>query len=186
MSERKVISVHTEDVVNLDSSEESGFIRLSNGSEVSIDFRTVTRLFNLLEAKKKAGDWRPSSLEKKKQLGNTVRYGTTVRPIHDALVKGLSISITGERATRGSVADITMQLIEKHFSEKYEMPFYLLEEVLEESGVLEKIEREEEDKAKPVYYPLSEEVVEAVVRDYKARLVGFNYGGGDENKPSTL
>lgn len=124
--------------------------------------------------------------KKKKQLGNTVRYGTTVTPFQDALVKGLSISVTGERATRGSIADFTMQLIEKHFSEKYEMPFYLLQEVLTEAGVLEKIEREEEDKAKPVYYPLSEEVVEAVVKDYKARVVGFNYGGGDENKPSTL
>lgn len=124
--------------------------------------------------------------EKKKQLGNTVRYGTTVTPFQDALVKGLSISITGERATRGSIADFTMQLIEKHFAEKYEMPFYLLQDVLTEAGVLEKIEREEEDKAKPVYYPLSEEVIEAVVQDYKTRLVAFNYGGGDENKPSTL
>ena len=124
--------------------------------------------------------------EKKKQLGNTVRYGTTVTPFQDALVKGLSVSVTGERATRGSIADFTMQLIEKHFSEKYEMPFYLLQEVLTEAGVLEKIEREEGDKAKPVYYPLSEEVVEAVVKDYKARLVVFNYGGEDENKPSTL
>ena len=118
--------------------------------------------------------------EKKKQLGNTVRYGTTVTPFQDALVKGLSISVTGERATRGSIADFTMQLIEKHYSEKYKMPFYLLQEVLTEAGVLEKIEREEEDKAKPVYYPLSEEVVEAVVKDYKARVMEFNYGERDE------
>lgn len=128
--------------------------------------------------------------EKKKQLGNTVRYGTTVTPFQDALVKGLSISVTGERATRGSIADFTMQLIEKHFSEKYEMPFYLLQEVLTEAGVLEKIDRSEEEeekiKNKPVYYPLDEEVVEAVVKDYKSRLMAFNYGGGDENKPSTL
>ena len=124
--------------------------------------------------------------EKKKQLGNTVRYGTTVRPIHDALIKGLSISVTGEKATRGSVADVTMEMIEHKFSTRFGMPFYLLEEVLTEAGVLEKIEREEEDKAKPVYYPLSEEVVEAVVKDYKARVVRFNYGGGDENKPSTI
>ena len=115
--------------------------------------------------------------EKKKQLGNTVRYGTTVTPIQDALVKGLSISVTGERASRGSIADFTMQLIEKHFVEKYEMPFYLLQEILIESGVLEKVERAEEDKAKPVYYPLSEDVVQAVVDDYRARLVGFAYGG---------
>ena len=119
-------------------------------------------------------------IEKKKQLGNTVRYGTTVTPVQDALVKGLSISVTGERASRGSIAVFTMQLIEKHFVEKYEMPFYLLQEILIESGVLEKIERAEEDKAKPVYYPLSEDVVQAVVEDYRARLVGFAYGGRDE------
>lgn len=124
--------------------------------------------------------------EKKKQLGNTVRYGTTVTPFQDALVKGLSISVTGERATRGSIADFTMQLIEKHFSEKYEMPFYLLQEVLTEAGVLETIDRDVEDKAKPVYYPLDEEVVKAVIKDYKTRLMEFNYGGGDENASSAI
>jgi hypothetical protein len=72
-----------------------------------------------------------------------------------------------------------MMLIDKHFEERFGLPMLLLQEVLEESGIMEKIPQDDSSvkNAKPKYYPQTEDVIQAVVDDYKKRnLVAFMYG----------
>jgi hypothetical protein len=123
-------------------------------------------------------------VERKKQKGNTVHFSTTVTPLHLALVQGLVVSqlspLIGTRVARGSLAEYLMPLIERDFSAKYGLPFYLLKEILEESGVLEEMDIPEGKQDRGKLYPLEHTVVQAVVDAYNQKLISFNYGEGQE------
>jgi hypothetical protein len=121
-----------------------------------------------------------------KQRGNNVHFGTTVTAMQYFLVQSRANSVTsptlGTRSPRGTLSEFTMMLIDKHFEERFGLPMLLLQEVLEESGVMEKIPQDDSSvkNAKPKYYPQTEDVIQAVVDDYKKRnLVNFMYGTGD-------
>lgn len=118
-----------------------------------------------------------------KQRGNNVHYGTSVTKFQYFLVQSransVSSPILGVRAARGTLSEFTMMLIDKHFEERFGLPMLLLQEILEESGIMEQIPQDESSvkNAKPKYYPQTEEVIQAVVDEYKKRsLVGFMYG----------
>lgn len=125
-----------------------------------------------------------------KQLGNNTRLATTVTPFQYFLVQsagavGNSLML-GTRSPRGSLSTFIMTLLEKHFAEKYQMPVFLLQEILEESGVMEQVPDVDDKSAKPKYYPVDADVIQAVVDDYKRRLIDFNYNsaGGDNESNS--
>lgn len=114
-----------------------------------------------------------------KQIGNNTRLATTVTPFQYFLVQsagavGNSLMLS-TKSPRGSLAQFIMELIEKHFSEKYQMPIFLLQDILEHSGVMEPVPDVDEKSAKPKYYPVDADVIQAVVDDYKRRLYDFNY-----------
>ena len=117
------------------------------------------------------------------QRGNNCHFGTTVTPLQYFLVQSRGNSATsptlGTRSPRGTLSEFTMMLIDKHFEERFGLPMLLLQEVLEESGIMEKIPQDDSSvkNAKPKYYPQTEDVIQAVVDDYKKRnLVAFMYG----------
>ncbi len=123
-----------------------------------------------------------------KQRGNSVHFGTTVTALQYFLVQSRGNSATnptlGTRSPRGTLSEFTMMLIDKHFEERFGLPMLLLQEVLEESGIMEKIPQDDSSvkNAKPKYYPQTEDVIQAVVDDYKKRnLVTFMYGTGDSD-----
>jgi hypothetical protein len=78
-----------------------------------------------------------------------------------------------------------MMLIDRHFEERFGLPMMLLQEILEESGIMEQIPQDDQSvkNAKPKYYPQTEDVIQAVVDEYKKRsLVDFMYGNvGDSD-----
>lgn len=124
-----------------------------------------------------------------KQRGNSVHFGTTVTPLQYFLVQSRGNSATnptvGTRSPRGTLSEFTMMLIDRHFEERFGLPMMLLQEILEESGIMEQIPQDDQSvkNAKPKYYPQTEDVIQAVVDEYKKRsLVDFMYGNvGDSD-----
>lgn len=110
---------------------------------------------------------------RKTQRKNNIHWSTTVTPLHFALAQGVALTagqvMIGNRVSRGHLADFTMKLVEDYFAEKYKMPYLLLSEILEESGVLETM-----DGLK--LYPLEDSTIQAVVDGYNQRLVNYMYG----------
>jgi hypothetical protein len=118
------------------------------------------------------------------QRGNNVHLVTTITPVLDALIKGAEIKEgevqIGSRSRRGAVAEFIARIVERHFEETYGLPFFILNEILIESEVLEKIEENEEKPEKSKFYPLAPYIVQQVVdRHKKAALVANLYGGSD-------
>lgn len=123
---------------------------------------------------------RKSKADAKTQRGANVHFGSTVTPFDDALVRGYLMGdqrlCIGTRARRGTLSDLLATLLDRFFEAEYGMPTMLLREVLEEAGVLQEMPREEGKSGKPRLMPLTGELVNAVIADYRKRLVQFNYG----------
>jgi hypothetical protein len=117
--------------------------------------------------------------ERKTQKGNNVPFCTTVTPFQAALIHGEGLEkyspLVGTRVPRGTLSDFLLPLIERHFSEKYGFPLYILEELAEEAGLLIPMEVEA-GKQTNKCEPIPEEVMQNAVKWYKERLVQFMCG----------
>jgi hypothetical protein len=126
--------------------------------------------------------------ERKAQKGNNVPFCTTVTPFQAALIHGEGLEkyspIVGTRVPRGTLSDFLLPLIDRHFSEKYGFPLYILEGLAEEAGILIPMEVDS-GKQTNKCEPIPEEVMQDAVRRYKEKLVGFMYGepnNGEHNE----